>query len=54
MAHIGELLFGTIRSTVREHAIACMAQGVPIEPAALAGDAGVLGAVALFLEYGPR
>ena len=52
VAHIGELLFGTIRDTVRERAICCMARHLRIEPAALGDDAGVLGAIALFLEYG--
>lgn len=52
VAHIGDLLFDTIRSTVRERAIACMAEDVTIEKAALGDDVGTLGAVALFLEYG--
>jgi glucokinase len=52
VAHAGDLLFDTVRSVVRERAIACMAEGVRIERAALGDDAGVLGAIALFLEYG--
>jgi len=52
VAHIGDLLFDTIRSTVRVRALACMAQGVRIEQAALGDDAGMLGAIAMFLEYG--
>ncbi len=52
VAHAGDLLFDTIRSVVRQRAIPCMAAQVRIEPAALGDDAGVLGAIALFLEYG--
>ncbi|MDI7276646.1 MAG: ROK family protein [Anaerolineae bacterium] len=52
VAHVGDLLFNTIRSVVRQRAIPCMAEHVRIEPAALGDDAGVLGAIALFLEYG--
>ncbi len=52
VAHIGELLFGTRRDTVRERAICCVARDLRVEPAALGDDAGVLGVIALSLEYG--
>jgi len=52
VAQIGDLLLSTIRGTVRERVIPCMAPSLRIEPAALGKDAGVLGAIALFLEYG--
>lgn len=52
VANIGDLLFDAIRATVRERAIPALAAGVRIEPAALGDDAGVLGAIALFMEYG--
>lgn len=52
VAHIGDLLFDTIRSTVRGRAMPCMIEGLRIEPASLGDDVGVLGAIALYLEYG--
>ncbi len=52
VAESGDLPLDTIRKTVQERTIACMAKNVRIERAALGGDAGVLGAVATFLQYG--
>jgi glucokinase len=52
VARIGDLLFDTVRKTVRERAMPCMAEGVRIAPAALGDDAGLLGAVAMFQQYG--
>lgn len=52
VAESGDLLFGTIRSTVHERAMPCMAQGVRIEKAALGSDVVMLGAIAMFLQYG--
>ncbi len=52
MVHFGDPLFDIIRRTVHERAIVCMVEDVRIEPVALGDDAGVLGSIAVYLEYG--
>lgn len=49
VSRLGERLFGPIRRVARERVMPPY-RDVPILPAALRGDAGLLGAVALFLE----
>jgi glucokinase len=51
VANTGDILFDTIRRTVQERAMSCMAEGLRIEPASLGDDVGLMGAIALFLEY---
>ncbi len=46
----GELLFGPIRETVRRRAPEIYRRDVPILPASLGDDVGLLGALALALE----
>lgn len=50
VAGIGDLLFDTVRQTVRERVRMFPVDGVRIEPSALGDGAGVLGAVALALS----
>ena len=50
----GELLFGPIKDTVRERAMSSFSKGVPIVPAALRDDVGLLGALALVLTNEPN
>lgn len=51
VSQAGELLFAPIRRTVEERLMSPVYRGVEIVPAALGGDVGLLGAVALVLSF---
>jgi glucokinase len=50
VSQAGNLLFDPIRETIRDHLMSSVYESVEIQPAALKGDVGLLGAVALVLE----
>ena len=52
VAKAGELLFGPLRRHLTEYARLSFTKDVVVEPAALGGDAGLIGAAALVANAG--
>ena len=50
VSQAGELLFEPIRQTVHDRVMSPVFRGIPIQPASLGADVGLMGAVALVLE----
>ena len=53
VSKIGDMLFDTVRATVRERAVEGARESVKIVPARLGSDAGIVGAAALALKLAP-
>lgn len=53
VAQAGELLFGPVREALRRHAGLTFLHDLRVVPAALGGDAGLVGAAALVVGAGP-